>query len=85
MRTISDEDVKAIAEEVATHTHICQLSKDERDAINMVGGFFSRVKNALGWFSMVVIFTVIIAVLGGFFFLVSAGRINIFKVFGLGE
>ena len=79
-----EEVHEVVTEALKEHAALCNLSSVDVDAIKTVSGFIKRFRNAAGNFVMLIVFVLLLMAAGGILFLVSAGQINLFKVFGVG-
>jgi lipopolysaccharide/colanic/teichoic acid biosynthesis glycosyltransferase len=79
-----EEVHEVVTEALKEHAAFCNLSTDDIDAIKTVSGFIKRFRNAAGNFVMLIIFVLLVMAIGGILYLVSAGNINLFKMFGIG-
>ena len=79
------EELKIVIREVlADMRHDCQLTPEELADAKLVSSVLRRFRNALGNAMMILIFVIALMGIGGILWLVSMGKINLFKVFGLG-
>jgi uncharacterized phage infection (PIP) family protein YhgE len=64
--------------------HPCKLTKEQMQAVEVTSNLFLRIRNAAGNFIMVLILVVAVMGIGGILYLLSAGHINVFRMFGVG-